>query len=52
MGAENITVAVNTEVLTKVFLTMLNREDLINNKTYLAATEKLKKEGGEKKYVD
>lgn len=52
MNAENITVAVNTEVLTKVFLSMLNKENLINNKTYLVAVEKLEKEGGMKKNVD
>ena len=52
MSAENISVVVDTEVLTKVFLTMLNRENLINNKTYLATLEKLQSEKEERENVN
>jgi hypothetical protein len=42
--------AVDTIALVKVFLKLLNNEGLINNKTYLAAEDELKK--GEMVYVD
>ncbi len=41
---------VDAGALVKVFLKLLNKEGFINNKTYLAAEDKLKK--GEKEYVD
>lgn len=50
MSTENVSVAVDPDVLTKVFLTILNRENMINNSTYLAAVEKLEK--GDNDYVD
>lgn len=34
---------VDAEVLVKVFVKFLNNEELINNKTYLAVLEELKK---------
>ena len=49
-GANNIAMAVDTEVLLKVFLKLLNNEGLINNKTYLTAEDELKK--GENGYVN
>ena len=39
-----------TNILVKLFLKMLNNENLINNKTYLAAEAEVKK--GENTYVD
>ena len=49
-GANNVTMSVDTDILVKLFLKMLNNENLINNKTYLAAEAEVKK--GEKTYVD
>lgn len=49
-GANNVTMSVDTDILVKLFLKMLNNENLINNKTYLAAEAEVKK--GEKAYVD
>ena len=42
--------AVDAEVLIKVFLKLLNNEGLINNKTYLTAENELKK--GENGHVN
>ena len=49
-GTNNVTMSVDTDILVKLFLKMLNNENLINNKTYLAAEAEVKK--GEKTYVD
>lgn len=49
-GSNNVTVSVDTDILVKLFLKMLNNENLINNKTYLAAEAEVKK--GENTYVD
>lgn len=46
----NVTMSVDTDILVKLFLKMLNNENLINNKTYLAAEAEVKK--GENTYVD
>ena len=46
----SVTMSVDTDILVKLFLKMLNNENLINNKTYLAAEAEVKK--GEKTYVD
>lgn len=46
----NLCMTVDAGVLVKVFLKLLNKEGFINNKTYLAAEDKLKK--GEKEHVD
>lgn len=42
--------AIDAEVLTRVFLRLLNEEGFINNKTYLAAEAAIEK--GEDNYVD
>lgn len=49
-GADNITMAVDAEVLVRVFLKLLNNEGLINNKTYLTAEDELRK--GENGHVN
>ncbi|MBO5031660.1 MAG: hypothetical protein J6D08_07215 [Lachnospiraceae bacterium] len=49
-STNNVCMAVDAEVLVKVFLKLLNNEGLINNKTYLTAKNELKK--GENGYVD
>lgn len=49
-GTNNITMAVDAEVLIKVFLKLLNNEGLINNKTYIKAEDELKK--GENGHVN
>ena len=49
-GTNSVTMSVDTDILVKLFLKMLNNENLINNKTYLAAEAEVKK--GEKTYVD
>ena len=49
-GTNNVCMAVDAEVLVKVFLKLLNNEGLINNKTYLTAKKELEK--GENTYVD
>lgn len=49
-GTNNVCMTVDAEVLAKVFLKVLNNEGFINNKTYLAAEDELKK--GEEIYVD
>lgn len=49
-GTNNVTMSVDTDILVKLFLKMLNNENLINNKTYLAAEAEVKK--GENTYVD
>lgn len=49
-GTNSVTMSVDTDILVKLFLKMLNKENLINNKTYLAAEAEVKK--GEKTYVD
>ena len=49
-GTNNTTMAVDVEVLIKVFLKLLNNEGLINNKTYLTAENELKK--GENGHVN
>ncbi len=41
----NEVVAIQSEVLTKIFLEMLNREGLIGNNTYLNAVEENDKKG-------
>lgn len=43
MNTENLSVTIDPDVLTKVFLMILNKENMINNTTYLAAVEKLEK---------
>ena len=49
-GTNSVTMSVDTDILVKLFLKMLNNENLISNKTYLAAEAEVKK--GEKTYVD
>ena len=49
-GTNSVTMSVDTDILVKLFLKMLNNENLINNKTYLAAEAEGKK--GEKTYVN
>ena len=49
-GTNSVTMSVDTDILVKLFLKMLNNENLINNKTYLAAEAEVKK--GEKTYVN
>lgn len=49
-STNNVCMAVDAEVLVKVFLKLLNDEGLINNKTYLEAENEL--EEGEQAYVD
>lgn len=44
-STNKITMAVDAEILTKVFLKVLNNEGLINNKTYIKAEDELKKGG-------
>lgn len=46
MFQNDIGVTVDTNVLVKSFLRLLNNEGLINNKTYLAAKEEINKRGG------
>lgn len=48
-GTNSVTMSVDTDILVKLFLKMLNNENLINNKTYLAEAEVKK---GEKTYVN
>lgn len=50
MHTENLSITIDQDVLTKIFLMILNKENMINNTTYLSAVEKLEK--GEKKNVD
>lgn len=50
-GTNNVCMAVDAEVLIRVFLKALNRENLINNKTYLEAVDVLER-GGVENYVD
>ena len=49
MDSNNV-VVIEADVLVRVFLELLNKEELINNQTYLAAVEKLGK--GDEKYVN
>lgn len=50
-GTNNVCMAVDAEVLIRVFLKALNRENLINNKTYLEAVDVLER-GEVENYVD
>lgn len=50
-GVTETCITVDAEVLVKIFLKVLNQENLINNKTYLAAVDKLEK-GDKRGYVD
>lgn len=50
MADVNSVVVVEADVLVRIFLELLNKEELINNPTYLAALKKLGK--GDGNYVD
>lgn len=50
MTDDNSVVVVETDVLVKLFLKLLNDKELINNATYLATVKKLEK--GDESYVD